>query len=154
MTFRHRSVVFALTLLCSSLLAGSALAELANWDQTRVTNMAKELVEKVEGVATALRQGPQSNIGSGQSASFYRLKQDVRRIRTEAKHLASQLEAGKSREETAPVFEDLMVMRNSAAEEARRMFMPDQTLAAITSAGDVLNRLRPYFVAEAPAPAE
>lgn len=154
MTLRHRSVVFVLALLCSSLLAGSALAELAKWDQTRVTNLAKELLEKVEGVATALRQGPQSNIGSGQSSSFYRLKQDVRRIRTEAKHLASQLEAGKSREETSPVFEDLVVMRNSAAAEARRMFMPDQTLAAITSAGDTLNRLRPYYMAEPPTPAE
>lgn len=154
MTIRHRFVVFALTLLCSTLLSGSALAELAKWDQTRVTNMAKELVDKVQGVADALRQGPQSNIGSGQSASFYRFKQEVRRIRIEAKHLHSQLADGKSREETMPVFEDLVSMRNSAGSEARRLFMPDQTLAAITSAGDVLNRIRPYYKEEPTAAAE
>ena len=46
------------------------------------------------------------------------------------------------------------MQRNAAAREARRLFMPDPTLAAITAAGDALRQIRPYYTEEPEAPEE
>ena len=123
-------------------------AEPAAWDQDRVQALARELAQRADAVQEALHRGPQSSVGSGQSSAFYRLKQDVRRARNEARHLASQLESGKGREETLPVYEDLMVLVRDAAENARRLFMPDSTLQALNEAGGVLQRITPYYEAQ------
>jgi len=146
---------FAIRLLLGTLLAALAvgvsspvLAERAAWSQERVTKMAHELVAKVDVVRDAIRQGPQSDQASGQGSSFYRLKQDVRRIRNEARQLAAELDGGSGFEQTLPVYEDLMTLSRDVAENARRMFMPEPTLAAITEVGEVLLRITPYYASE------
>lgn len=138
-----------LPMLLLAFAASPALAERAAWDQERMTALSKELVERANDVYDAIQKGPQSTIGSGQASSFYRLKHDVRLARIEAKHLATRVQAGAGYAETLPAYENLMQTVRSAAENARRMFMPEPTLDAITAAGNVLGRIAPYYRSDA-----
>lgn len=141
---------FALALVgCASGSGGSStsapVGEVAPWNQERVTALAKELVGATDEVQSQLRSQPSPTVGSGQWASFYRLQQHVRRIRTEARHFASALKEGKGQAETLPIYQGLSEMVNDAAENARKIFVQEPLIDALTSAGSLLNRIAPYY---------
>lgn len=129
-------------------LATSAAAELAAWDQKRVTAMAKELADAVGKASVEADKGKGSRVDVGKERSYYELREDLRLAKNSARHLAKQLESGKGREETYPTYRRLKTIRNDAAENARRAVMPDETVAAITAAGGLMLRLRPYYEEE------
>jgi len=139
------SLYFWLACLVGIALPGASSAELANWNQERVTAIAKEAAEKTRGLYDVFYKQPPANIGSAQARSYYELKQSVRRIRREAGHLATELESGNGREETQSIYDNLAQMVERATEEARRTFTSDDLLAAAVSAGDALRRLAPYY---------
>jgi hypothetical protein len=144
MSMRLR-VSFLLAFLTALALPSASAAELANWNQDRVTAIAREAAEKTSALYDVFYQQPPATLGSAQSRSYYELKQSVRRIRREAGHLASELESGKSREETSAIYNNLAQTLNRATEEARRTFTSDSLLAASTRAGDAMRRLAPYY---------
>ncbi len=148
MTLRP-SLSFWLACLLGMAIPGLANAELANWNQERVTGIAKEAAEKSSNLYDVFYKQPPATIGSAQSRSYYELKQLVRRIRREAGHLASELESGKGREETQAVYDNLAQTVDRATEEARRTFTSEDLLAASMSAGDAIRRLAPYYDAQA-----
>lgn len=143
------SVSIWLACLAGLVLAGASSAELANWNQERVTKYAKDAAEKTSELYDVFYKQPPATLGSAQSRSYYELKQSVRRIRREAGHLASELESGQGREETQAIYNNLAQMVDRATEEARRTFTSDSLLAASTRAGDALRRLAPYYDPEA-----
>lgn len=138
---------FSIWLACLAglVLASASSAELANWNQDRVTAIARETAEKTSNLYDVFYKQPPATLGSAQSRSYYQLKQSVRRIRREAGHLASELESGLGREETQAIYRNLAQMVDRATEEARRTFTSDSLLAASTSAGDAIRRLAPYY---------
>ena len=117
----------------------------ARWEQARVTGIATDLRSAAEELRNAFIREPQRTIGSGQEASYYRLKQIIRRLRSEANQLVTSLEAGENREQTYPIFQSLRVMVRDAEENGRRIFASDQLLTAATRAGDAMIRLAPYY---------
>lgn len=127
------------------LLPSQGMAELAKWDQDRVTKLAGELAKATTDLQTALRNEPTPTLGSGQSRSYYRLVQTVRRMRTEARHLAAELASGEGYEQTLPIYESLNVMANDAREEARRTFTSNFVLDKASAVGSVLMRIAPYY---------
>jgi hypothetical protein len=118
---------------------------LARWDQERVTRIATELATAADSVQDELRKQPTPTLGSGQYTTFYRLQQSVRRARLESKQLAAMLQEGKGYAETLPVYEGLRQYVADSAEEARKAFVQEPLMAAITGAGDLLNQLAPYY---------
>jgi len=126
----------------------AATAELPRWDQQRVTTIANELAEAVAKAALEVDKQKGSRVDVTKERAFYEFREDMRLAKNSARHLAKELQDGKGREETHPTFRRLKTLRNDAAENARRADMPDSTLAAITSAGELLNRLRPYYEEE------
>ena len=140
--------LFALGAALSLSAPSPSGAERADWDQERVTAIAGELAEAASGVKDAVRKEPVSTIGSGQAGSYYRLVQLTRRIKTEARHLAAQLEAGKGYDETLPVYEALMVWIRDAREDARRTFLSNFVMEKVAVANDALRRLTPYYVSQ------
>jgi hypothetical protein len=128
-----------------------ASAELANWDQQRVTAIAVELSQAVSVAEEEVDKQKGSRVDVAKERAFYEFREDMRLAKNTARHLARELQAGKGREETYPTFRRLQTLRNDAAENARRAVMPDQTVEKITSAGALLMRLRPYYEEE-PAP--
>jgi hypothetical protein len=120
-------------------------AQLATWNQDRVTAIAREAAEKTSKLYDVFYQQPPATIGSAQARSYYELKQSIRRVRREAGYLASELEAGKGQEETSPIYSNLAELVNRSTEEARRTFTSDDLLGAAISAGDAMRRLAPYY---------
>lgn len=130
------------------LVAMAASAELPRWDQARATTIASELAEAVATASLEVDKQKGSRVDVTKERAYYEFREDIRLAKNTARHLAKELQAGKGREETYPTFKRLKMLRNDAAENARRADMPESTLATITAAGELLNRLRPYYEEE------
>ena len=150
----RRASTFAMSFAFAATLAAApsiARAELAKWDQARVTAIATELAEAVAKASLEVDKQKGSRVDIGQERAYYEFREDMRLARNTSRHLARELQGGQGREETYPTFKRLKTLRNDAAENARRADMPEATLATITAAGELLNRIRPYYEEE-PAP--
>jgi hypothetical protein len=138
-------------------LATSAGAELPKWDQKRLTAIATELADAITKAAVEVDKAKGSRVDVGKERAYYELREDIRLAKNTARHLVKELEGGHGREETYPTYRRLATIRNDAAENARRAVMPDAAVDAITAAGGLLLRLRPYYEEEperGPAPAQ
>jgi hypothetical protein len=123
----------------------ASFAERAKWDQERVTALGAELVTACDALYDTFVKEPQSTIGSGQARSFYRLRQLVRRIKGEARHLSSALANGEGYDQTLPVYENLMVTVRDARETSQKVFTSNFVQEKAAAAGDVLRRIAPYY---------
>jgi hypothetical protein len=147
----RRASSFAMSFAFAAALAAapsSARAELAKWDQARVTAIATELAEAVSKAAIEVDKQKGSRVDVGKERAFYEFREDMRLAKNTSRHLSKELQGGHGREETYPTFKRLKTLRNDAAENARRADMPDSAIATITAAGELLVRLRPYYEEE------
>jgi hypothetical protein len=144
---RHRRIatMLAVGVLSAPLAFSEAAAELAAWDQAKVSALAKELVAASDALYDTFYKQPPPTLGSGQASSYQRLKQKVRRIRTEARQLSEDVQKNAGREETLPSFQDLMQTVRDAREEARKVFQTADVAEKAAAARAVLNQLGPYY---------
>ena len=141
---RRPAYGFAAALFLAGFATGAS-AELARWDQKRVTAIAVELSEAVAKASQDVDRAKGGRVDVGKERAYYEFREDMRLAKNTARHLAKELEGGKGREETYPTFKRLKTLRNDAAENARRAVTPDSTIDTITAAGELMNRLRPYY---------
>ena len=128
-----------------SLAAGPAGAELAPWDQAKVTGIAKQLEKDAQSLYDTFYKQPVPTVGSGQARSYQRLKQKIRGVRMQANQLAGDLEKGEGMEATLPAYEDLMQLVRSARDDARKVFTTKDVEEKAGAARDQLNQLGPYY---------
>ena len=69
----------------------------------------------------------------------------MRRIKSEARELAGALEKGEGREDTLPIYEQLMEIVRSARDNARRVFTTQDVQARAGEVRQALNQLAPYY---------
>ena len=141
----HKISPILLVLAFAVWVPSASFAELAKWDQERVTAIGGELTKACDALYDTFRKEPQSTIGSGQANSYYRLRQLIRRVKTEARHLSSSLAKGEGYDQTLPIYENLMVLVREAQESSQRIFSSGFVLEKATAAGDVLRRIAPYY---------
>lgn len=128
--------------LLVSLVPSGSSANVAEQNGGRVAKMAGELAKASDAAYVKLLKIP----STGRAWSFYQFRDSVRMIRNSAQSLTAHLQAGASYEETYPTFRNMIVRTHDAEEYLRRAgVVPDDTLAAVTHAGDVMRQLRPYF---------
>lgn len=136
------SIVSFLALAVSG---ATAHADVAAWDQAKVTAIAKQLVPATQDLYdTFYKQLPPSS-GSGQKQDFYRLKQVIRVMKTEARELATSLEKGEGHDETLPSYEDLMEVVRKARDLGSRIFATEDLKQKATGVRGLLNQLGPYY---------
>jgi hypothetical protein len=141
----HKIGPAVLVLAFAVWVPSASFAELAEWDQERVTALGTELATACGALYDTFLKEPVSTIGSGQAKDYHRLRQVVRRIRGDARHLSSALAKGEGYDQTLPVYENLMVMVRDAREVAKRTFTSNYVLDKAAAAGDVLRRIAPYY---------
>ncbi len=141
----QRRVVTLVALALAIGLAGPAAAQRAEWNQERITKLAKEVKEATDKLYTAFYKRPVSTVGSGQANSTFRLKQTLRRLKSEASHFANALEGGMGRDESYPIYENLAILLRNAQEDARKMFVQDELLEYGTTAEDRMRQIAPYY---------
>jgi hypothetical protein len=127
------------------LFAPSARGELAAWDQAEVTRLAQELGTATDSLYDTFVKQPTPGLGSMQGQAYYRLKQMVRLLRIEAREFATSLEKGEAREQTLPIYENLMQLARSARDEASKVFVAHDVGERAAAVRGVLNRLGPYY---------
>lgn len=124
---------------------GATRAELAAWDAEKVTALGRDLQEATENLYDTFYKQAPPTLGSGQSRAYERLKQKVRRIRSEARAFAKATQRGEGREQTAPIYEQLMLEVRDAREEARSIFTTADVAEKAAVARGLLNQLGPYY---------
>ncbi len=139
--------------VCGALVLGWTLgiAQLAaaqetepGWNQGRVTAIAEALAEEVTKLNIAVTKVP-PDISFSQQRAQYTLQEDIRLLKNSSRHLANQLKAGKTREETRPVYNRMQQIRSSAEENARRTLIPEQLMDQILAVGGQILQLQPYY---------
>jgi hypothetical protein len=140
-----RIVSLAVVALGLVWLATPGHAELAAWDQAKVSALAKQLSEASNALYDTVYKQPPPLGGSMQSRDYYRLKQQVRHIRSEARELAASLQKGAGYDETLPVYENLMQVVRTARETAGRVFTVADVQQRAAAARQILNQLSPYY---------
>ena len=141
----RRYLVLAIALALVTGWAGGARAELTSWDQAKVTALATQLEEKTKALYDTFYKQPVPNVGSGQGQDYRRLKQEVRRVRSEARELSAALAKSEGREDTLPIYENLMEVVRSAREHAQGVFTTQDVQARAGEVRQVLNQLAPYY---------
>jgi hypothetical protein len=138
-------VAAALAVALSAAVA--AHAQLAKWDQDRVTKYAENLVTACAGLEDSLNQIGIQNLANANAA--YQLKETVQMLQTAARGLSGSLQAGKTRDETLPRFKRIDTLRRDAEVQGRRADIPEQVFEKVFEVGSALIVLRPYYVSAA-----
>ena len=151
----------------AALLASPALADShapgeagaspqAEWDQDRMVILSDEFSKAANDVYSSIYKVQVGyTVGSGQEKAYYRMKDKVRVIKNEARHLSKALTDGKGREETRPMYDRMMVDIRDAREMAKQLFLTESVMDDIAKANDLLRQMSPYYGAQAgnaPAP--
>lgn len=126
--------------------AGDARAELAPWDQARVTKYAEELVTATDELRRALDAIGIQNIANANA--MYQVQDTVKLLHTASTGLAAALKNGKGRDETMPRYKRVETLRRDAEVEGRRADIPENVFEKVFSVGSALLKLRPYYVDE------
>jgi hypothetical protein len=143
----NRAVVHLILPLAMALVlwSPSSQAELAAWDQVEVTALAKDLETAARALYDTFIKKPAPSVGSMQSRAYYRLKQEVRLLRVEARQLAASLEKGEGLEQTLPIYDHLMQLVRIARDDAARTFNTQDVGERAAAVRAVLNQLGPYY---------
>ena len=131
--------------------AGAASAELAKWDQARVTKYAAELETATSDLRQALEGYGIQN--ATQANAYYQVRETVKNLDTAAEGLAAALKSGDDRDKTMSRYQRLQQLRREAADQGRRADIPESVFEKVFSVGSALIKLRPYYEAE-PSPEE
>jgi hypothetical protein len=129
-------------------LAVATPALAAAWNQEEVTAIAQQLEQATKDLYDSFYKQPTQGIGSGQARAYLELKQQLRRIRTEARHLAAALGKGEGHDETLPIWRNLMEEVRRAQENARRVYSTGPVTERANTAREALEKLAPYYDAE------
>jgi hypothetical protein len=144
---RLRGLTAAGAALALLLLPTVAPAELAKWDQERITQIAEEFAGAMKELRREIRAAPPSMDPTRQRARYEALE-DIRIMTNSSTHLANKLKAGEGREETSAVWRRLDLLRRDFEENARKSEIEDAILEKIVKAGELLIRLTPYYTSE------
>ena len=126
------------------LLPTVALAELAAWDQGRVTQIAEEFAAAMKDLRTEMKSVKHVTDPARQRALYVALD-DVRIMTNSSTLLANKLKAGEGREQTYAVWRRLDMLRRDFEANARKADIEDTIMAKILTAGELLIRLTPYY---------
>ena len=146
----RRIVSACLAIVFAALLAAPARAELKPWDQAKVTALAKQLSDASSVLYDAFNKQPKP--GSSRLTRYYRLREDVRRIRAGSRYLARALESGEGLDQTQPKYDDLMQTVRRAQDNAGKVFITQGVQEKADAARAALNQITPYYAASATPP--
>ena len=133
------SLVFALVLSVS----GAARADLAKWDQARVTSIAQQLVPAAQAWELAARQQGPGTIGAAEEQGSLPMK--ARTLREMSEGLADHLAKGEGHDKTLDQYKSMREVADDTEEMAQRSELQAPTIAAWSKIADLLRQIAPYY---------
>ncbi len=120
-------------------------AELATWDQEKVTAIAAELTQAAAALRGALQRRPPPTLGQPGKRAFFALREEMQFLVSGSRRLHNALADGADRDETYATYRRLLVTARRAAQEARRAALGEPALGKIEATADVIRRIRPFY---------
>ena len=130
--------------------APDARADLAEWDQKKVTMAAGELAGATVALRDGLRAKPGPTLGQPGRRAFFSLREEARVLVSTAARLQRALEGGAGMEETYPTWRRLLRTGRRARREVRRLDLGQGTRSNIEAVADAVRKLRPFYEPEPP----
>lgn len=150
-----KSRLFASAAAVAVMAASPALAELASWDQDRVTSIAKELSAATDAWWQAVRNQPETGVvGSGDAQDGSSMVDEARTLHEQAQALAGHLANGKGHDQTRNVYRDLEEIVDDQEVQAQRAELDEPTMDAWAKVADAMRQLAPYYDPKAGAGSE
>jgi hypothetical protein len=145
--------MLCLALSASLLLAASGASAATEWDQARVSALAKDLVSASEELYDTFFKQPRITSTPNAVRDYERLEREIRRIKQTARGFAGDVSRGESKEETQKAYESILVQVNWARERARSVFTTQDVNARAEEVRTILEQIGTYYEGPAPAPA-
>jgi hypothetical protein len=140
------SIPVVVAALAVALPATPCRAQSADWNQTRVTELAVQLSDAVAELQSSFRrEAPLTGPASAQSRARFRFADSLRVARTETRALASQLESGAGLDETWPIARRLRMVIRDMREEGRRMSWKEPVLGHAQRAEELIAQIAPFY---------
>ena len=130
--------------------ASDARADLAKWDQAKVTATAEELAQTTVVLRNGLRAKPPAMLGQPGRRAFFSLQEEVQVLVSTSRRLQRALADGAGMEETYPTFRRLVRAGRRGSSELRRIDLGQATRAHVEAVADGIRKLRPYYEPEPP----
>jgi hypothetical protein len=142
--------IFSLLLVAA--LAGSSVAraDLAEWDQAKVTAAADGLVKATVVLRDSLRQKVPPTLGQPGRRALFTFQDEVRALATASARLHRSLADGNGMDETYPIFRRIVRTGRRAQRETRRIGVSETTGNNIDAVADLIRKLRPFYEPEPP----
>ena len=125
--------------------APTAEAQEQAWDQVRVSELAGEFAQAAGEVKATLRREGNPSVASMQARAHHELVDQVRLVEREAKHLASELTAGRNHDETFSIYRRIQSLVRSAQSNARKLYVKAPVQEKIDAARAILDQLEPFY---------
>ena len=134
---------FAAAAAFAAFVAGPALADLAAWDQARVTSIAQQLVPAAQAWELAVREAGGGSIGAAEDQDSLPAK--ARTLREMSEGLASHLAKGDGRDKTLDQYKSIREIADDTEEAAQRSELQDPVIAAWQKVAGLLRQIAPYY---------
>lgn len=145
MTVSPKLGLLGLAAFVTTLSASPATAELATWDQARVTKVAQELAAASDAWQQAVRRQPGEQIGSGAAQQEFGLVQKAQLLKEQSQALAGHLAKGKGHDETRNYYRSLKEVVDDIEVQAQQAELDEPTMDAWAKVADLLRQIAPYY---------
>ena len=140
-----KRVRLGVAMFVAALFTQPAGAELATWDQTRVTEIAQQLAKACDAWRLALREQPSEQIGSGDAFDEFGLLQKAQVLHEQSGALAGHLAEGKGHDETRDLYRALREVVDDTDVQAQQAELEEPTLDAWAQVADLMRQIAPYY---------
>ena len=147
---RFTTTVFGLLLMATILGVSDVRADLAKWDQAKVTAGAEALAQATVVLRDGLRAKPPGTLGQPGRRAFFSLREEVQVLVSTSRRLQRALANGAGMEETYPTFRRLVRAGRRGVREIRRIDLGKETRTNVEAVADGIRKLRPYYEPEPP----
>jgi hypothetical protein len=147
---RLNLAIFSLLLMAALVIGSNASADLAKWDQKKVTATAEQLDQAAAKLRDGLRATPPITLGRPGRRALFSLREEVRVIASTSRRLHRALADGAEMEETYPTFRRLVRTGRRASRELNRLDLGQDTRGQVEAVADGVRKLRPYYEPEPP----
>lgn len=144
MSARLKLGVFGLAMAVVA-LSSPASAELATWDQARVTELAQQLVQASDAWEQAVRKQSGGDIGSGDAEAEFGLGMKARVLKEQSQALAGHLAKGEGYDKTHNYYRSLKELIDDTEEIAQRSELEEPTMDAWAKVADLQRQIAPFY---------
>jgi len=118
------------------------------WNAGEVEQLAAGIGAKATKLRDEMRARPKDPVGAGTEPARKRYMDHLRRVEAASRKLANAAKDGKTADDTFTSFQRIDELQRDTAEEARRLFLPKETIDDLQDSRKLVEELRVFYTGE------